>query len=793
MEDKKLKIRSREEYLFIPRKGQITISFLLIFVILFSMFALTLYASREMWASAKFKGAVDAAALSAGADMARGADLLITVTAVRVALFGISMILYIVSIPFPALFATANNVNNFAKEISKWLGTFSKYIPFIYTVKAEVDSYSTFKDNFGVKENGSPDDYGIVVVPTYSIKNLTQGNFQILPVPSDMKSVTDFLKEGVTVFGYRKYSYLEQFGNNIGLKESASSGVEKASEWVNNHDVIIVASKIGKTESSGIDLSDVVKIDSFLQIWEGKGDLLEKSNEDKAGNSIGDILDKAQKIVEKVNNTRDTICFKENNNKGNNNYDNSRNKAAVDAANNIKNNFPCSKCDNKDQIINALDSWIRVCEGEGKENIGCFQYDIDRMKLYASTANGHLGDLIEKYEELLTDLENGKTGDEVKDKLVLDKISLKIDEVRAYADSAITKLKIAKDNLVSNSTCTYTWTDSKGETHTSQCTVDFSSTISPMNTAIRELQDIVNACEEAKSAIDSASTKINDETKDAAGQVEAALSGMMEGLKDAASAFKGFPGGKTIAAIFGKYSCSGEPDFGIPSSSSSCLGCNIPIPILGDMTCAFQRDVAQLNQILNGEKFEIASYYSAHLEVPYFLSSEVKVIKPNCETLSGAINCVFDEFNSKLTNDINNDDFSASDLAISIGGTIVSGVLSGGTTVIIGTILTTLTDTVIEPLIKKVIADKVIPWLRDTVVLKIVGELNKDVKDTIDTALSNFIEYYNGFQKIKLRLIGFNNSFEINWKFVHYADFISLRVAPERRFEIGHEESYSFA
>jgi hypothetical protein len=785
MEDKKRKTTNRKEYLFIPRKGQITISFLLIFVILFSMFALTLYASREMWASAKFKGAVDAAALSAGADMARGADLLITVTAVRVALFGISMILYIVSIPFPALFATANNVNNFAKEISKWLGTFSKYIPFIYTVKAEVDSYSTFKDNFGVKENDSPDDYGIVVVPTYSIKNLTEGNFQILPVPSDMKAVTDFLKEGVTVFGYRKYSYLEQFGNNIGFKKAASLGVEKASEWVNNHDVIIVASKIGKTESSGIDLSDVVKIDSFLQRWEGKGDLLEKSNEDKAGNSIGDILDKAQKIVEKVDITRGTICFE-----GNDNYDNSLNKAAVDAANDIKNKFPCSKCDNKGQIVNALDSWIRVCEGEGKENIGCFQYDVDRMKLYASTANGHLGDLIKKYEELLTDLENGKTEDEVKDKLVLDKISLKIDEVRAYANSAITKLTIAKDNLVSNSTCTYTWTDSKGGTHTSQCTVDFSSTISPMNTAISELQDIVNACGEAKNAIDSASDKINKETKNAADEVKGKLSDLMGGLERAAGAFKGFPGGKTIAAIFGEYSCSGEPDFGIPSSSSSCLGCNIPI--LGDMTCAFQRDVAQLNQILNGEKFEIASYYSAHLEVPYFLSSEVKVINPECKTLSGAIDCVFVEFNSKLTNDINNDDFNASNLAMSIGGTIVSGVLSGGTTVIIGTILTTLTEKVLKPLIKNVVADKVIPWLRNEVQVIVEG-LKNEVKSNIDTALGNFIENYNSFQNIKLRLIGFNNSFEINWRFVHYADFISLRVAPERRFEIGYEENYSFA
>jgi hypothetical protein len=178
--------------------------------------------------------------------------------------------------------------------------------------------------------------------------------------------------------------------------------------------------------------------------------------------------------------------------------------------------------------------------------------------------------------------------------------------------------------------------------------------------------------------------------------------------------------------------------------------------------------------------------------VPYFLSSEVEVIKPNCETLSGAINCVFDEFNSKLTYDINSDDFNASDLAISIGGTIVSGVLSGGTTVIIGTILTTLTEKVLKPLIKNVVADKVIPLLRDEV-QGIVKNLNYEVKNNIDTALSNFIAYYNGFQKIKLRLIGFNNSFEINWRFVHYVNFISLRVAPERRFEIGYEENYSFA
>jgi len=781
MEDKKRKTRGREEYLFIPRKGQITISFLLIFVILFSMFALTLYASREMWASAKFKGAVDAAALSAGADMARGADLLITVTAVRVALFGISMILYIVSIPFPALFATANNVNGLAQEISKWLGTFSRYIPFIYAVKAEVDSYSIFNDNFRIKENGSPDDYGIVVVPTYSIKNLTEGNFQILPVPSDMKAVADFLKEGVTVFGYRKYSYLEQFGNNIGLKESASSGLKKVSEWADNHDIIIVASKIGKTNSSdvGIDLSDVVKIDSFLQIWEGKKGLLEKSNKDKAGESIGGILDEAQKIVSKIEVIQSTIAFE-----GNDKYKGSHNYDAVKAAEGLKES--CNACNNCGEIKSALEDWEKVCTGEtspGSMWGSDFQGNVNEVKIHGVTGFGSLKELVEKYKKYLQELNNPSENTQPN----LEKLYDKINKIREDASNAKNSLKSAEEALLSHK-CRYNCgPDKNGNTIVCESEFDFSSTTLPMDEAIGELQDIVNACEEAKSAIDNASNEINDETKDAADEVKGKLSDLMKGLERIAGAFKGFPGGKTIAAIFGEYSCSGEPDFGI---SSSCLGCNIPF--LGDMICAFQRDVTQLNQILNGDKFEIASYYSAHLEVPYFLSSEVKVINPECETLSGAINCVFDEFGKNLKSGINVEKFDVSNLAISIGGTIVSGVLSGGTTVIIGAILTTLTDTVIEPLIKKVIADEVIPGLKK-VVSGIVGEVNENVKHTIDTALGNFIAYYNDFQKIKLRLIGFNNSFEINWRFIHYVNFISLRVAPERRFEIGHEENYSFA
>ncbi len=779
MENKKTNNERKEKikYLFIPRKGQITISFLIIFVLLFSMFALTLYGSREMWASAKFRGAIDAAALSAGADMARGADLLITVTAIRVALFGVSMILYIASIPFPALFATATHINDLSRKISTLLREFSLYIPFTYLVKAEIDSYNIFEENFGIREQSSTNDYGIVVIPNYSISHIKEDDFRILPMPSELKDSVDMLKQGVSVFGYRKYSYLEQVKNNLNLKVSSTNNFE---EWLNNHDLQISSASIGKTENGGVDLNDVLKIDTFLKIWEGPKKMFEEPKEDKAETTIENILKKAQGIVDKVDGIRVTIAFEDNDK-----YESSHNYQAVQEA---KKRESSISCNNSKDIKDALTKWVASCKGQG-EWTELFEGHINHTKLYASNADGHLAYLIEKYSDYLKQLKNPQEKPPE-----IGKLSTKIEDIESNAQSAKEDIEKAIAELKSHSTCIYNCgTDKDGKPITCTKAIDFSLTTSPMEQAKIELQDIINACEVAIKAIKEAPDQLNSETGKAATTVKNTLSSLMGGIIDVLTAFKGFPGGKTIAAIFGDFNCATEfKDLDPKYGSDKCLGCGIAVWNVGNIACGFQRDMTQFSKILNGDKFEIASYYSAHLEIPTFLSTEVNEINPNCGSLSGAINCTLDRVANNLNANIESQSLSASDIAVSIGGTIISGILSGGAAVVIGVILTTLTETVIEPLIEKKIV-KLIPLLKEQISGIISKSLKPDVEKSIDDALGKFVYYHNRFQGIRLRLIGFNNELEINWDFVHFVNFISLRVASSRRLNIEYEENYSFA
>ena len=812
-----------KDYLYFSRKGQITISFLLIFFILFSVFAVGIFASREMWASAKFKGAVDAAALSAGADMARGADLFITITGVRLALFGISILLYIISMPCPGILPVAQSVNDLSKKISKMLGTFCCYIPAAYTLKAEVDAYKIFGKNFSPSEQGTSEwsfyDYGIIVIPNYSINGIanllaklnsrksdnkvSEDSLQGTFLPTTLGDSVDMLKQGVSVFGYRKLSYLEQIKKNLGIKENYSEvkGIDSLEEWLNEHEYIISSAKINKREKIGVDLSDALKISNFLGKWDEELTYATKKNDNdkKKGKTLKDIL---SEVLEKAS----LICDSTKDIKKDTQYSNGSNcnasypNESVCAANSIlhqiknkeHNGFSCNDCSSK------VHTWINFCRQisasaglSGTSDGYSFYDDISSI----DKESGTLQSTIDEYKKLLQSWgeENGKN-------LKLSNLKDAIKNIKNSTEDANKILSNELNRLPENCTCKKTilvGPDENGNytPETIEQTIDFSPTRAPMNHVRNRLMEILNACDDAVEEMDDANKEFSDlvqsNFKKSQENLSKSFSSFFGSIQDAATAFEGFPGGNLIA-------CIADPE------NYKCTDCDkcMNIPFVGNIICAAKKDINLLSGLFSGDKVEFASYYSAELEKPPFINPTAKMINNENKDIGKLLNNISDKtldnisdavcsaVSDSLTFSDTSGSLSISDIGLSIGGSILSGLLTGGVSIIISMILTTLAETVVMPLITNKIKGVLVPLLKNQ-----VKEWAKEISTTglgkkMSKALGWFIDIYNVINTTGLRLLGDNSQIGSGYKLS--LRFLFSRVAPDIKIrKLYYEENYS--
>lgn len=791
---------NKKTFLFIPRKGQITISFLLIFVILFTTFMFGIVAEREMWTSGKFRSAVDAAALSAGADFARGADLFISLTAVRFGLFIISMVVYIISfvVPFPA----AQSFDSVAREISGWLGKFSGAVPMIYTTKAEIDAYKEFSKNFTESEQGIKDwsinEYGIVVIPNYFIEN------GMKDMSTEKENSVEMLREGVSVFGYRKYSYLETFKNSFNLAETFPGDL---AEWLKSHDFIISSSKIGKRSDTGIDLSDALIISNFLDLWD-KGNLF-KNNEQESGSSIYEkVIESAEEVVNAVKGVQGKICFQ-----GNDLYGGSYNSTAVSK---IKITVSPKDVNSEkllDDCCNEIRNWISTCTGkegsmanekeDGKKVLeekmwdeNTFQGNINKMKGYAYSFIYNLESILPQIKGALVKLEEG-TMEQIPDDETLEKmekLAKSIEEIEKYAKDSKTILGKAIGDLQkfcnNSQTCSCTCSS---EGKTISFNFNLSETISPMQHALTDLEGIISTCDAAKEAINDCVNEANQKTQVAVKEVKKDLSNLLETINEVlklSQAFKGFPGGDLIAYFFkpSEYDCG------------DCGGKDLcKIPDVGKLGCAFVNDVEKFKNLFSEDDFEFASYYSAQLEIPPFLNEGVKTITEEnfSEFLVSKVNGAIEELSNNLDQGNN---LSVSEVAFKLGSTIIIAILSGGTTAIIGTLLSIIYESVLEPIIEDKIKDKLIHFLENEA-RHIIDELSNTkigqnmLEDMLNEAFGKFKYIYNSIQKEQLRLIGCcdTDKYEIDRAFLNFYNSFILRVAPNGILKLGDSENFSFA
>ncbi len=830
------KIVSSKDYLYFSRKGQITISFLLIFFILFSVFAVGIFASREMWASAKFKGAVDAAALSAGADMARGADLIITLTGIRLALFGISMLLYIISIPVPEIFPVADSVNTLSKKVSKILSTFSRYVPGVYTLKAEIDAYRIFIKNFSLRDQGinkwTFNDYGIVVIPNYLIKKIptlfngkvSASSLQQAFLPTNLEDSITMLQQGVSVFGYRKLSYLERVKKNLGISTEYSSigGVGTLEKWLNEHEYIVSSAKISKTETdktetdkkpcSGVDLSDALKISDFLSKWDSSESnaLRDKASSNAKNTQINDTLEKvlneADSVVQSVSDNIAQAIYLVDSGDCNSSFPNKSVCKAKDIIDKKIPNLTNDGYDCNSSCINKINAWINFCKQNNRGAGEDFAADI----AYMHSESIGLEDDIKNYRNLLNTWKNGD-----KDPPALNNLKDTITSIEDYAHDDMDILSSELNNLPDYCYCTKKTLDKNGKIHYEPKKVSLKPAKTPMNSLYDDLNNIYTTCGNVKKEIELVNKKFDNTTESDFKESQGTLKDWLKSLGDISTAFKGFPGGNLIACIIKP----GDYNECISISISSCdfkkldckcVDCNSKTLFLfaKKIICAAKNDIALLQELFHGDKIEFASYYSAKLENPPFINPVAQIKDINNKNVGKLINNISDKtidniadsINSKVSNGLTfkDDDGkpesppSVSSIALSIGGSIISGILSGGMSVAIGIVMAIFAKIVVNKLITDKIQNSLLPMLKNQVKHWADEISTTPVGKEASEALSKFIDIYNIISTTGLRLLGDNS--QINSSSTLSLNFMFSRVAPDIKMgKLHYEETCSLS
>ncbi|MGC9090036.1 MAG: hypothetical protein ACP5IV_07845, partial [Caldisericia bacterium] len=103
-------MRKSNIYILFNKKAQITISILLIFMIITSVFSVILYSSVEANEGYIFRNNLDFAVLSAGSTLSKGINIYSSLTVTRLTLYMISNILWLIPFFSPEKIGIIKNI-----------------------------------------------------------------------------------------------------------------------------------------------------------------------------------------------------------------------------------------------------------------------------------------------------------------------------------------------------------------------------------------------------------------------------------------------------------------------------------------------------------------------------------------------------------------------------------------------------------------------------------------------------------------------------------------------------------
>lgn len=294
-----------KNYLFFNRKGQVTISMLLIFMLLFTIFTTFLVTTTEASRSYRFRESMDAAILSGGADLAKGINIYCNMSLIRSGLLIVYSILPIFLVMMPDKIVLIMNINEKIRKLSGHVANLQEYVPIIYTAKGMIDSYTTFFENYPKKNDQSS---FFIILPNTLIDNLLNLDFEL---NLDKIKNPFILKDGFTAFGVREYNFLTKFKNNI---------YSTKDNFLDNYDIFINSCVVNKRNESFVDLTKAYDIDQFLRLWEFPEEEIEKMLENKLKgistnleniiykieNYSGSFKDSAKKFLDLINKIKDS-------------------------------------------------------------------------------------------------------------------------------------------------------------------------------------------------------------------------------------------------------------------------------------------------------------------------------------------------------------------------------------------------------------------------------------------------------------------------------------------------------
>ncbi|MGC8943939.1 MAG: hypothetical protein ACP5KX_07555 [Caldisericia bacterium] len=253
-------MRKSNIYILFNKKAQITISILLIFMIITSVFSVILYSSVEANEGYIFRNNLDFAVLSAGSTLSKGINIYSSLTVTRLTLYMISNILWLIPFFSPEKIGIIKNICDNIKNVSKILGDVQHYIPSIYLIGGMIVG------NLNYNENNK--EFNAIIIPNYflgKIINPKEGE-ELLNL-EDLIKIENFYEiftSGYTGIGLRKKNFVEKIRNIFNINKKTI--FDDYELFINSSEIY----KRTKNEYAILDLSVVINLDKILTGWENK-------------------------------------------------------------------------------------------------------------------------------------------------------------------------------------------------------------------------------------------------------------------------------------------------------------------------------------------------------------------------------------------------------------------------------------------------------------------------------------------------------------------------------------------
>jgi len=759
----------KKEFLFIPRKGQITISILLIFIIVFSTFSFGLYASRQVISTVNFRNAVDAASLSAGADLAKGIGLFITLTGIRLVLFGVSIIVGVIGFLVPGAAGASLKIVETLPKVSHVVEYISRYIPVIYTALATKDAYSTFTKN--LQDSGeSTDDAHLIVVPKAFLENLgnsISGEYKInsfeslfpldvdynsRPTEEDVKKTLEFLRKGFTIVAWKKRSFLragyEKAVHLLGEKPViSSSGFD-----INDYDVALIDVYPIRRSETGVSLGDTLKINNFLvKYFDGVNvtNFIEqtgqKTRKDVKKTQCEDFVGSVESFINKSNGTISELP---------NNVDSCKNNL-ITQINNVENevkrcsgNLPKGPCEGSLYNFEKLKDDVNIKFNKILNEA----VSINNIFTGIENATGYLKSAICGENTESVNL-NNKSYEDFRARLV---------EIRDESDTIIGDLNSLKYQMIgtyyyAHENVEHKVTDPKtGQTSTwseceNRCPIDFRTAISIIDDLITQVETIRDNSNKCIRTIDDGARGVNDIVENGFGEILRKF--LDDDIVSIGTAFEGFPGGNIVSFLTSlaggntyKCNCNDEK---IKTASGLLPG------KVGGFICAVATDIEMVSKIIDGDKFDFISYYSPVLDEPVWLKNyQAPNISDDLskENIQEFISTNLKGLVSNIKNDTANINWESSfgEVLTNAGVGVVMGFFRGGPVgAIAGLVISILTD-----LIEPVIVEKLLTKLTNWIYSKVDEILSGFDWNNLNSSFNQFLRNLNNFLGLPFRLLG---------------------------------------